>query len=123
MILPIAIMIAFARPESPPGQLIFSPPKLPNPGGCIFGCPNGDMLPCWYRGSGERGADDVRIVGARLRKGDSRWSDVFDMADTPGLPDCNPCMCIDPTGKLWLFWSVILDNHWESALMKYRVST
>ncbi len=93
-----------------------------NHGSCIVECPNGDMLACWYRGSGERGADDVLILGARLKRGENRWSAPFIMADTPGFPDCNPCMAIDSTKRLWLFWPVILDNHWESALLKYKTS-
>ena len=31
-------------------------------------------------------------------------------------------MVIDPQKRLWLFWPVILDNHWESAITKYKVS-
>lgn len=35
----------------------------------IVECPNGDLLACWFHGSGERTADDVVIRGARLKKG------------------------------------------------------
>jgi predicted neuraminidase len=45
------------------------------------------------------------------------------MADTPGYPDTNPAMVIDPRGRLWLFYPTILANLWESALMKYRISS
>ena len=45
------------------------------------------------------------------------------MADNPEFPDCNTCMMIDKHGKLWLFWPIILDNNWESALTNYRTST
>ena len=44
------------------------------------------------------------------------------MADYPGFPDCNTMMMIDRFGRLWLFWPIILDNHWESALTNYLVS-
>ena len=44
------------------------------------------------------------------------------MADNPEFPDCNTCMMIDKHQKLWLFWPIILDNHWESALTNYRTS-
>lgn len=103
-------------------RLIFPPEARHNHGSCIVECPNGDLLAVWYRGSGERSADDVELVGARLRKGSDTWSAVFPMADTPGFPDCNPCMIVDRTKKLWMFWPVILDNHWESALLKCRTS-
>jgi hypothetical protein len=88
----------------------------------VVECPNGDLLTCWYRGSGERQADDVRIVGARRKRGAKQWSPVFEMADTEGFPDCNPCMIVDSTKRLWMFGPDILDNHWESALLKYRTS-
>src|SRR5688572_31440286 len=45
------------------------------------------------------------------------------MADTPNYPDTNCAMFIDPQGRLWLMWPTILANLWESALMKYRIST
>lgn len=55
----------------------------------IVECPNGDLLVSWYRGSGERSADDVAVYGARRVKGSDKWSEAFLMADTPGFPDCN----------------------------------
>ena len=85
--------------------------------------PNGDLLVCWFHGSGERTADDVKIEGARLRKGAETWSPRFTMADTPGYPDTNCCMFIDPRERLWLLWPTILANKWETALMKYRISS
>ncbi len=77
---------------------------------------------CWFHGSGERKADDVRIEGARKQKGMKRWSDRFVLADTPGYPDCNPVFYVDQQDKLWLFWITVLSNHWESSLLKYRTS-
>ncbi len=34
----------------------------------IAECPNGDLLVSWYRGSGERQADDVAVWGARKKR-------------------------------------------------------
>jgi len=104
-------------------QLLFAPQTLHNHASCVVECPNGDLLACWYRGSGERGADDVQVLGARLRKREKTWSTPFVLADTPGFPDCNPCMIVDPQKRLWLFWVTILDNHWESALLKVKTSS
>ncbi len=92
-------------------------------GSCIVECPNGDLLVCWYHGSGERTADDVAVLGARKKKGARQWSAPFVLADTPGYPDTNPAMFIDPQKRLWLIWSTILDNQWESALLKYRIAS
>jgi predicted neuraminidase len=88
----------------------------------IVECANGDLLVSWYRGSGERGADDVAVYGARKKQGDSTWSDAFLLADTPGFPDCNTCMMIDRHDRLWLFWPTIVANTWESCLTNYRTS-
>lgn len=89
----------------------------------IVQCPNGDILATWFYGTGERGANDVRVQGARLKKGASEWSPVFEMADTPDLPDCNPVLFIDADEKLWLFWLVVHANRWERAILKYKTST
>ncbi|KAA3613343.1 MAG: exo-alpha-sialidase [Calditrichaeota bacterium] len=83
---------------------------------------NGDLLVCWFYGSGERTADDVLVQGARLKKGATQWSPVFLMADTPGFPDCNPMLFIDPNQKLWLFWIVVQANRWEQSILKYKTS-
>lgn len=104
-------------------ELIFPLEHWHNHSSCIVECPNGSLLVCWYHGSGERTADDVLVLGARQKRGARLWSAPFLMADTPGYPDTNPAMFIDPHKRLWLFWPVILDNRWETALMKYRISS
>ena len=86
-------------------------------------CPNGDLLACWYHGSGERRANDVLVQGARWSRSSGTWSEPFLMADTPGLPDCNPVMFIDRQRRLWLFWVVVRANRWENSLLKYRVAS
>ena len=103
-------------------ELIFPLEHWHNHGSCIVETPGGDLLVCWFHGSGERTADDCKIEGARKHKG-ATWSRRFTMADTPGYPDTNCCLLIDPQGRLWLFWPTILANQWESALMKYRVAS
>lgn len=84
--------------------------------------PNGELIVSWYRGSGERSADDVAVYGSRKAPGQSRWSEAFLMADTPGFPDCNTCLMVDREGALWLFWPVILANSWESCLTNFQVA-
>ncbi len=103
-------------------ELIFPLEHWHNHGSCMVETPKGDLMVCWFHGSGERTADDVRIEGARQRKGAATWSKRFTMADTPEYPDTNCCMFIDPEGRLWLLWPTILANQWESALMKYRIA-
>ena len=91
-------------------------------GSSIIELPNGDLLSCWFHGSGERKANDVQIKGSRLKKGSNKWGDVFDMADTPSLPDCNPVLWIDKNDKLWLFWIAVRANKWENSMLRYRTS-
>lgn len=86
----------------------------------IVECPNGDLLVCWFHGSGERTADDVRIEGARFKKEEGAWSPVFLMADTPEFPDCNPVLFVDGQDRLWLFWIAVLAHRWECSVLKYR---
>ena len=82
--------------------------------------PNGDLLACWFQGSGERTADDVRVMGARLLHRTDTWSTPFLMADTPGFPDCNPILFLDAKQRLWLMWIVVRANRWETSVIKYR---
>lgn len=89
----------------------------------IVECPNGDLLVCWFHGSGERTADDVLIQGSRLKKDATTWESVFLMADTPGFPDCNPVLFIDQKEQLWLFWIVVQAHRWEQSILKYRTAT
>ncbi len=116
-----AACIAGVTVDKPKGELILQPDGLHNHASCIVELPDGHILACWYRGSGECQADDVAIMGARLLPSGA-WTKPFVMADTPGLPDLNPCMVVDPQKRLWLLWPVILNNRMESALMKYRIS-
>jgi len=111
-----------AKPFHKP-ELIFPPERTHNHASCIVECPNGDLLACWYRGVGPEKGDDVRILGSRKLKEESAWAAPFVMADTPNYPDDNPCMFVDPKGRLWLFWPTLLANQWGTAIMKYKIST
>lgn len=104
-------------------SFVFPPHDQHNHAPGIVECPNGDLFVSWYRGSGERKADDVVVYGARRRKGESQWSEPFLMADHPEFPDCNTCLMIDAQERLWLFWPIILANTWESCLTRYKVSS
>jgi predicted neuraminidase len=114
---------ALARPPLFDAELIFPPEHWHNHASCIVECPNGDLLVCWYSGSGERSADDVGVLGARKRKSAQSWSQPFPLADTPGFPDTNPCMFIDPQRRLWLIWQTIVANQWHTALCRYKTSS
>ena len=89
---------------------------------CVVECPNGDLLSCWFHGSGERSANDVVIQGARLEKGAKEWSERFLMADTPDFPDCNPVMFIDAEERLRLIWITVLGQGWQHSLTRIKTS-
>lgn len=90
-------------------------------GSTVVELPNGDLLAAWFQGSGERWADDVVIMGARLKAGQVTWSQPFLMADTPAFPDINPILFLDPQSRLWLMWYTVIANQWETSLLKYRI--
>jgi predicted neuraminidase len=114
-----SISVASAAP-GPQGELIFPLQDKHCHGSSIVQCPNGDLLACWFFGSGERSADDVMVQGARLTRGAATWSPVFTMADTPGFPDCNPVLYIDARKRLWLFWVSVRANRWEDSILMFR---
>ncbi|KAA3661990.1 MAG: exo-alpha-sialidase [Calditrichaeota bacterium] len=104
-------------------KLIFPPQEKHVHSSSIVECPDGSLLACWFEGSGERTANDVRIRGARLAKGQLQWSPVFEMADTPNYPDCNPILYLDNKDRLVLMWIVVVGNQWEGSMLRYRIST
>ncbi len=124
-LLAVSAFPARARDERPflSSQLLFPPEHWHNHGSCVVETRRGDLLVCWFHGSGERKADDVIIEGARLRRGSSKWSERFLLADTPGYPDTNCSFFFDPEGRLWLVWPTILANLWESSLLKARITS
>lgn len=91
-------------------------------GSSLAELPNGDLLAVWFQGSGERTANDVRLLGSRLKKGTSAWSEPFPMADTPGIPDCNPVLFFNGEKKLFLVWIAVLADRWEESVLRLRTS-
>ena len=113
----------FQPPTALKAELIFPLEPTHNHSSSIVELPKGDLLVCWFHGSGERTADDVVIQAARFIKSTGQWSKPFLLADTPGFPDTNPTLFLDRDQRLFLLWPVIIANQWETALMKYRIST
>ena len=115
--------IASQKVATKAAHLIFQPQPLHTHGSTLVTLPNGDILCAWFMGSGERSADDVKIMGARLRKGDKTWSSPFEMADTYNIPDCNPVLFLNGAGKLHLVWIAVGANRWEASILRVRTST
>ena len=112
-----------SKKESITSEIIFPFQDLHVHSSSIVELPNGDILSCWFEGSGERTANDVKVKGARLKKGESKWGKTFVLADTPGHPDCNPTLFVDNDNRLFLFWIVVQANRWETSILKWKVST
>ena len=89
-------------------------------GSSIVEWPSGQLLACWFYGSGERDADDVMVQGARRDGATDAWSAPFIMTDTPGFPDCNPVLFVDGQKRLWLFWIRVLAHRWECSQLFFR---
>lgn len=118
-----AATLLTAAPPFVEKQDIFPLDRQHNHGSSIVELPNGDLLVCWYRGSGERQADDVAVLAARKKKGATAWSAPFVLADVPGFPDTNPVLWIDQKQRLWFFWQTIVANEWHTAVTQIRISS
>jgi predicted neuraminidase len=122
----LALALCCASMAAPPfieKTGIFPLDKEHNHASAIVELPNGDLMVCWYRGSGERTADDVRIMAARKKKGSAKWSEPFVLEDVPGFPDTNPVIWVDSKQRLWFFWQTIVANQWETSVTQVRIST
>src|SRR5687768_3171457 len=90
-----ALRATSGQPAAQPqysSEVIFPPESWHNHSSSIVETPNGDLLVCWFHGSGERTADDVLIRGARWSRQRRSWSPPFTMADAPGFPETNPVL-------------------------------
>lgn len=123
LLLLLSVLLIQAQPSPIVSQtLIFPQQEQHVHGSSIVSLPNGDFLATWFQGSGERTADDVKIMGSRLKKGDKNWSEPFLMADTPSIPDCNPVLFLNEQGKLFLVWIAVQANVWEQSILRFRTS-
>ncbi|MCU0878384.1 MAG: exo-alpha-sialidase [Pirellulaceae bacterium] len=103
-------------------ELIFPLDARHNHAPGIAELPGGELVVTWYRGSGERTADDVAVYVSRRKPGTDKWTDPAVIADTPGFPDCNTALFVDAERRLWLFYPTILANSWESCLTNFKVA-
>ena len=128
--LPIALCVLFITygyrvVADEPGfvsELVFPLNAKHNHAPGIVECPNGDLFATWYRGAGERQADDVAVYAAWKKRGKTEWTEPFVLADTPGFPDCNTALFVDRDQRLWLFYPTILANSWESCLTNFKIA-
>jgi predicted neuraminidase len=103
-------------------ELIFPLHHQHNHAPGIAELPSGELFVTWYRGSGERSADDVAVYASRRKPGATGWDEPFLLADTPSFPDCNTALLVDRNQQLWLFYPTIIANTWESCLTNFKVT-
>ncbi len=123
IVLFIFLSINLLGQQGPESRLIFPLQEKHVHSSSMVELPGGDLLCCWFEGSGERWANDVLINGSRLKKGETEWSKPFLMADTPGHPDCNPILFLNNHDKLFLVWIVVRANRWETSVLKVKTAT
>lgn len=71
--------------------------------------PNGRLWATWYGGGKGEGPDNYVML---VTSGDDgkTWSDLKLVIDPPGYVRAyDPCLWVDPTGRLWLFWAQSYD--------------
>src|SRR3954464_15315989 len=120
-----ATIVLSAAPEAPflRSELVFPLEHWHTHAPMVVEAANGDLLVCWFHGSGERTADDVLIRGARWSHNTGKWTEPCVLADTPGSPETNPILWIDGKQRLFFAWPLIVAHKWETSLMKYRFSS
>ena len=104
-------------------ELIFPPESWHNHSSSVVETPNGDLLVCWFHGSGERTADDVLIRGARWSHARASGRRRSPWPIRRDFPKRIPCSYVDRKERLFFIWPLIVAHRWETALMKYRIST
>jgi hypothetical protein len=122
----LLVLLFAAEPAAQPlyeAELVFPLHVQHNHAPGIAELPGGELFVTWYRGSGERSADDVAVYGSRKKPGAKEWSAAMLLADTPGFPDCNTCLAVDRQKRLWMFYPTILANSWESCLTNFKIAS
>jgi predicted neuraminidase len=82
---------------------------------------NGDLFLVYYGGSGEY-ADDSTVYGARLRKGEMKWSSPERVTPRPKQPEGNAIVWQAPDGLVWLFSVTRHGATWSTSRIAVRTS-
>ncbi len=88
----------------------------------IVELPSGDLLGAWYAGTRE-GNVDVALMSARLDIDTCCWSAPVVLFDTPGKPEGNPILFVDPRGLLRMFYVTLVEDGWDYSQLKSTFST
>jgi predicted neuraminidase len=83
---------------------------------------NGDLYLAYYCGDGEY-AVDTAVFGARLPKGQTKWSTPASIASIPFRSVGNPVIWQAADGKVWLFYVVRYGATWSTSLIQAKISS
>ena len=138
----VALLVLVSRTAAPAQDALTSEHVFTDDRGhvhasSIVETPSGALLVAWYENGDPHGngpfegqdADkrqDVRIGASRRAPGATTWGRPFVLADTALLPDNNPALGIDRSGRLWLVHATLIgvpEKAWGSALTRALVSS
>lgn len=127
----LVYVLALLMPAAPEGmkaavpvERVFGPE---DPGGrykhpaSLTQLANGDVYLAYYCGSGEY-ATDTAVFGARLPRGEAKWTKPVVIADTPYRSEGNPVVWQAPDGKVWLFYVVRYGKTWSTSIIQAKIS-
>lgn len=82
---------------------------------------NGDLYICYYGGAGEY-ATDTSVYGARLKKGETKWSEPKVIAHDPFRSTGNGVVWQAPDKTVWLFYVIRFGDTWSDSRVAAKVS-
>lgn len=88
---------------------------------CIESLTNGDLFLVYYGGEGEY-ALNTGVFGARLAKGESKWTQPRLLANDPFRSVGNGVVWQAPDGLVWLFYVVRYGATWSTSRIQAKVS-
>src|SRR6516164_3542198 len=83
---------------------------------------NGELFLVYYGGPGEY-SDQSTVYGARLRKGEMKWSTPAAITPRPKGPEGNPVVWQAPDGIVWLFSVTRHGATWCTSRIAVRTSS
>lgn len=87
---------------------------------------NGRLWAAWYSGGKTEGPDNFVVLVTSSDDGTTWSGQKIAIAPAEGLGEVtrefDPCLWIDPTGRLWLFWSQSFP-HWDGRGGVWSIST
>jgi len=84
--------------------------------------PGGRLWATWYGGGPGEGPANYVMLATSADDGRT-WSDLTLVIDPPGLVRAfDPCLWIDPTGRMWLFWAQAW-RHWDGRGGVWAITT